>query len=150
MLKRIAQITITLLILLPLLPSHAGIYKWTDASGKVHYSDRAPATEKAQALNPKTALPDGALDARKQLNQQESEFQKNRAERLKQEGLAKKEAEKEALRKKQCAQLRKNLQTYLTKKRVTQTVDGKPSVINYEDRLKKMEAVQKQIQKTCQ
>jgi len=150
MLKRIAQISITLLLLLPLLPSQAGIYKWTDASGKVHYSDHAPATEKAQALNPRTALPDGALDARKNLEQQENKFQKNREDRLKQEDLAKKEAEKKSLRKKQCAQLRKNLQTYLTKNRVTHTIDGKPAVINYEDRLKKMEAVQKEIQKTCQ
>jgi len=31
---------LTLLIALAAIPAHAQLYKWTDASGKVHYSDR--------------------------------------------------------------------------------------------------------------
>ena len=31
--------------------SQAGIYKWVDANGKVHFSDKAPAQQKAQELD---------------------------------------------------------------------------------------------------
>ena len=52
--KRVGIITIVLLGLIVLNgAAHAEIFKWVDANGKVHYSDRKMNT-KAQQLNVKT------------------------------------------------------------------------------------------------
>jgi len=150
MLNRFAKISAVLLTILPVFSAGAGIYKWTDSSGKIHYSDQRPASEKTQSLNPATALPDGTQDARTQLDAREKQFQKNRTERLEKEQAAKNKAVKEKQREQNCIKMRKNLQTYLTKNRVTQMVDGKPVVIPYEDRLKKMEKLQKDMAKVCE
>jgi len=146
---RFALTSALIIMMLPLTSLTAGIYKWTDSSGKVHYSDQAPINEKSEALDPSTALPDKTEDARKKLDQREAKFQKDREERLKKEKAAKDHKEKEKQREQQCMQMRKNLQTYLTKNRVSHVVDGKQVVIGYEERLKKMEALQKQMEKVC-
>ena len=52
--KRVGIITVTLLGLFVLSGvAHAEIFKWVDANGKVHYSDRKSSTQ-AQTLNVKT------------------------------------------------------------------------------------------------
>lgn len=149
MLIRLTKISLALLMMLPMFSSTAGIYKWTDSSGEIHYSDKAPAGANTQTLNPVTAVPDGALDARKQLEKREEQFQKDRTKRLEDEAKAEQKVLKEKQRKQACTQLRKNLQTYLTRNRVYEMIDGKPVTIKYEDRLKKMEVLQEQIKETC-
>lgn len=42
---------LALLLGLTTLTAHAGLYKWTDADGKVHFSDHEPSGGKAQTLN---------------------------------------------------------------------------------------------------
>lgn len=128
----------------------AGIYKWTDASGKVHYTDQPPSGKKSQALNPNTALPDRAQDARKNLDIREQQFIKNREERLKKEAAAKQKKLAEKQRKKDCVKLRHNLQVYLTRNRVATIVDGKSVVVPYEERVKKMEKLRVQIERSCE
>ncbi|HEX5276432.1 MAG TPA: DUF4124 domain-containing protein [Fluviicoccus sp.] len=36
-------------------PAHAEIYQWKDAEGKVHFTDKPPANQKAQTLDIRTA-----------------------------------------------------------------------------------------------
>lgn len=52
------------LLILFALPAHAEIYKWTDANGKVHYGDQAPASTPTKTLDVKPTQPSGAQASR--------------------------------------------------------------------------------------
>ena len=45
------QIIILLFFALLMQPSHAQIYKWKDANGKVHFSDKKPANKKSENIH---------------------------------------------------------------------------------------------------
>ncbi len=49
--QRLIVALLTVFLLVGAVATRAGIYKWVDASGKVHYSDKAPAQEKVQELD---------------------------------------------------------------------------------------------------
>jgi len=134
---------------LPTSSAATGIYKWTDDSGKIHYSDKPPVNQKSTTMNPHTAVPQGSHETGKVINKQAIEFNKRRDKRLKQEAEKKKKLAEQEKREQQCATLRKNLQIMLTRNRVTKMVDGKQVVIPYEERLKKMEQIQKNMEKVC-
>jgi hypothetical protein len=130
-------------------PALGGLYKWYDSKGQVHYTDNPPPDKESQAINPETALPTGVEKEKSALDKQVEEFNKRRDERLKQEEEAKKKTELEAQRKKNCEILKKNLQLYLTRNRVTTTKDGEKVVMPYEERVKEIEAAQKKIDEEC-
>jgi glutaredoxin-like YruB-family protein len=44
------KLAVALLFTLVAVVAHAGVYKWTDANGKVHFSDKPPATEKVEEI----------------------------------------------------------------------------------------------------
>jgi hypothetical protein len=141
-----------LLILIALMvsgPSLAGMYKWTDSSGQVHYTDSPPADQKAKALNPATATPTGAEVEKSKQDKQLEEFNKRQAEEKEKEELARKKALEKKQREQQCATLRKNLQLYLTKRRVAKNENGVVVEVPYEERLKEIENIQDQMKKVC-
>lgn len=138
-----------LMIMMVSVPVQAGLYKWYDDKGQVHYTDSPPSDEKAETLNPDTALPTGAEKEKTELDKQVEEFNKRRDERLKQEEEAKKKDAQEKQRKRNCEQLKKNLQVILTKNRVSTEVDGKRVVMPYEQRVKEINEAQKKIDKEC-
>lgn len=130
-------------------PALGGVYKWTDSSGKVHYTDNPPPNKESQAINPETALPTGVEKEKSALDKQVEEFNKRRDERLKKEEEEKKKALQEEQRRKNCEILKKNLQTFLTRNRVSKTVDGERVVMPYEERVKEIDAAQKKIDEEC-
>jgi len=130
-------------------PGFAGMYKWTDSSGQVHYTDSPPPDQKSQALNPQTATPTGTDEAKAKLDKQVEEQNKRLAEEKKKEELAKKKALVKAQREQQCATLRNSLQLYLTKRRVSKNQDGEMVEVPYEERLKEIENIQEQMKKVC-
>jgi len=143
------RLTGLLIALLTANVSIAGMYKWTDAEGQVHYSDNVPADTKPQTLNPDTALPTGVEKEKSVLDKQVEEMDKRREESLKKEEEEKKKAEAEEVRKNNCIKLRKNLQVLLTKNRVRKEVNGEVVVIPYEERVKKIEEAQKKLDEVC-
>lgn len=143
------RVTGLLIALLAADVSLAGLYKWTDAKGQIHYSDKEPTDSQSQILNPETALPTGVEKEKSKLDKQVEEMNKRREEEQKKEQEAKKKAEAEALRKKNCLTLRKNMQVMLTKNRVRKEVNGETVVIPYEERVKKIEETQKQLDEVC-
>ena len=140
---------ITFLSLLFAASSHAGLYKWTDDKGQIHYSDRQPDKEKAQTLNPKTSLPSGVDKEKSALDKQVEEMNKRLEEEKQQQEEAEKIAKEKELRKKRCQTLRDNMQVMLTKNRVSKIVDGKRVVMPYEERVEKMEKMRKEIEEAC-
>ncbi len=146
---RIQQLLSILIALTVSGASLAGMYKWTDSSGQVHYTDSPPIDEKAKALDPRTAIPTGAEKEKSKLDKQMEEFNKRREEEKEKEEEARKAALEKKQREQQCATLRKNMQLYLTKRKMVKNVDGEIVVMPYEERLKEIETIQKEMKKVC-
>jgi hypothetical protein len=140
---------ITLLSLLFAASSHAGLYKWTDDKGQVHYSDTQPDKEKAQQLNPTTSLPSGVEKEQSAFDKQVEDMNKRLAEEKKQQQEADKKAEEQEMIKKRCQTLRENMQVLVTKNRASKIVDGKRVIIPYEERVEKMEKIRKEMDEFC-
>ena len=109
-------------------PVGAQTYKWTDADGKIHYSDQPPPANAKEEVTIKPRKPSapttsaapsasekGAATARpKTFIEQEAEFRKRQVETAEREAAAKKKAAEAAEKKQNCEQARaqvKNLQS---------------------------------------
>jgi len=100
-------------------PALGELYKWTDAEGKVHYSDQPPPPNVKQPLTIKpripaapTAAPEAAgapAAAPKSYVEQDAEFNRRRVEAAEREAAAKKAADAAAEKKKNCAQAKAEL-----------------------------------------
>jgi len=96
-----------------ILPVWAGLYKWTDENGKVHYSDQPPPGDakpkqtqtlkesKSAAVAPNAAGAKPAAGAKTPV-EQEMEFRKRRLEAAEGEAKAKKDAEAAEEKKRNC------------------------------------------------
>lgn len=127
--------------------THAEVYKWKDDKGEIHYSQFPPENQKASRINVNTGTPDDsgkkALD--KALGKIEAENKSKSAAETKKN----KEADQLALRKKQCEDMRKNLDMQVNKRRVAQMKDGKMVVMPYEEREKQMQLLRDKIREHC-
>ena len=87
----------------------AALYKWTDAQGRVVYSDQPPPTNvKSEQLH--AAPPPANPNAAKELAQKEADFRKRQADEAQALAKADKIQATEAQRNAGCAQARSNLQ----------------------------------------
>lgn len=113
-------------------PASAETYKWTDADGKVHYSDQPPPPNVKQqtTVTPRKSTAPGATaptktDAQpakaKTYVEQEAEFRKRQVESAEREAADKKKADEIAERKRNCEQVRVQLKGLQAGGRVTQT-----------------------------
>jgi hypothetical protein len=114
-------------------PVTAQTYKWTDADGKIHYSDQPPpANAKEQvtvkprkpstsAPNPAPAGNDASPAKAKTYVEQEAEFKKRQVETAEHEAEEKKKAADAAEKKQNCNQARAQLRSLQDGGRVTQT-----------------------------
>lgn len=113
--KRVGIITVTLLGLFVLSGvAHAEIFKWVDANGKVHYSDRQSSTQ-AQTLNVKTGA--STLDQTSDDVEQRLLYQQKYVNYLQSERLERQEKRQQAQqaadkKKKLCAALQDQLKSY--------------------------------------
>jgi len=123
------------------LPALGGqMYKWTDAEGKVHYSDQQPPTDarKQESMKPSrssvpiaaaapTAGPDGqsgaapATGGARSPAEQEMEFRKRRVEAAEAEAKRHKEAQAAADKQRNCTNAKNNLAALERGGRVTRT-----------------------------
>jgi hypothetical protein len=114
------------------LPTAAQTYKWTDADGKVHYSDQPPpANAKEQAtIKPSkpsasapTAAPDKGAPAAKAKTyvEQEADFKKRQVEAAEREAAEKKKAAEAEQAKQNCEQSRAQLKSLQSGGRQTRT-----------------------------
>ena len=113
--KRVGIITVTMLGLFVLSGvAHAEIFKWVDANGKVHYSDRKSSTQ-AQTLNVKTGA--STLDQTSDEVEQRLQYQQKYVNYLQSERLERQEKRQQAQqaadkKKKLCAALQDQLKSY--------------------------------------
>jgi hypothetical protein len=91
--------------------AHAELYKWTDAQGKVHYTDQPPTLD-SQTVKPSTAgQAETTSKATQSLDAQEQAYQKRRKEAEEARAKADKDAEQARITRENCDKARKNLDT---------------------------------------
>lgn len=88
------KFVLSLLMALAAVPAHAQLYKWTDASGKVHYSDRPQDGANTKEL--RVQQPAAAAPVNDNWKQRESEFRDRQVGRERAERLADEAAAREA------------------------------------------------------
>lgn len=125
------------------------VYKWIDAQGNIHYGDR-PQNDSAQTLRvapppPVDTASQQRLDA---LKKPGKDNQKKKEEAVKE--AANPNSNKEVA-KRNCAAAKENLvqletaSTFLVEK----DTEGNPRIIPPEERTKKAEAMQKEVERWC-
>lgn len=130
--------------------AHADLYKWTDAQGKVHYSDQPP-TVKAQVIkNSAAGQADTTAQAKQSLDAKDQAYQKRREEADKARVKAEKAAEQARVQRENCAKARNNLSTLQSAPRVyTTDAAGQRTYMDEDTRARELANSQKAVSDFC-
>ena len=101
--------TAVLILLLSTLTAHAGVYKWTDAQGRVHYSDTPPPRQETQRVQTGKTNEAEAAAARRTLADKLSDFELRRKKAREDEDKRKAEEEKQRAKAENCVKAREQL-----------------------------------------
>ena len=143
-------VPVFVLILAGLGASHAqaDAYKWTDKSGRVHYSDRPPSDAAKPVAG--TGASQDTSQAIKALAEKEQDFRKRQEEAAEAREKADKEAEQARIKLQNCENARKQMSQLQGSNRLYTTApDGSKQYMNTADRLQAMDIAQQAINKFC-
>lgn len=145
------------LLLAPLLlqsPVFGDIYKWTDKTGEVHYTQTPPpsgiATQKIDGAPPPAESQQTIHEEQKKLQQRLEAFDERRAEQEEEETMRKLEKEDKKINEKNCITAKNNLaklhqggiKRYLTP-------EGEVIRLTEEDRQRRISEANKQVEQYC-
>jgi CRISPR/Cas system CSM-associated protein Csm2 small subunit len=145
----IKQLFLTLIVMTTA-AANAGIYKWTDEQGNVHFGDR-PTSNQAEQIKlrkqPKSSSSTSnttqpKVTQQQLLNMYQQEREKKKAEKKKQ----KEEAKKLALK---CAQARDNLRQYEGSRLYEVLPNGERRYFSEEERTSTISNLRKNIKRYC-
>ncbi|MBU1689482.1 MAG: DUF4124 domain-containing protein [Gammaproteobacteria bacterium] len=137
--------------------AQAGVTRWVDAEGKVHYSDQTPPptarSQKNLNLKNNPTLPQAAPDSKdgeKTLAERELESRKRRVQAEETAAKQAKDQEEEKSRKANCAQARNQLQALQEGQRMTKFNEkGERFFLEDNDRAKAIEEAKKSAYSWC-
>ncbi len=89
--------------------AHADLYKWTDAQGKVHYTDQPPALNSQPIKHSTAGQAETTTKATQSLDAKEQDYQKRRKDADDARAKADKEAEQARIARENCDKARANL-----------------------------------------
>ncbi len=142
------------------MPALGELYKWTDAEGKVHYSDqppppnvKQPVTVKPRVPGPTTTAPDAAAPdaaAAKTYVEKDAEFNRRRVEAAEKEAAEKKAAAEAAEKMKNCEQAKAQLARVQSGARITRyNANGEPVYLNEAEIAQETERGKKVVDSWC-
>ena len=130
-------------------PVYAGIYRWVDADGKVHFGDRPPAAETKEEMTiPQTPASPGtssdrATDRKRLLEQIQTERENRREE-------ARKRADKKKERERRCVLAKDRLRIYTESSSLYDlTQDGERRVLSFEERERVTTNAEQAVKRWC-
>jgi len=144
----IPQLSFTLfsLIFLSLSLSAADVYKWTDESGHIHYSDIKPANISAENLHIKTSKGQKSISSPQKLasalDERKQKALQKQADSLQQNGIKKQNEAK-------CDIIRANLKKFEVNSRIRIEEDGKLRYLSPDEISKKKTEYQQQVAEFC-
>ncbi len=126
----------------------AEVYKWTDASGNIHYSDKKPNNSKHESLK---VFSGSASSSRRNVYDQAKELDtKAETAKKRKEELEKSAAQKQKLEK-QCQTIRDNLRTISESGRIkVQLENGETKFLSPEEIASRKQKHQQQLKDFCQ
>lgn len=116
----------------------AGLYKWVDDEGNVHYSQKRPRDKQFQRLKAPPPAPEGSKPL----------YQSTKLNDKSNDAVASESAKIEKIRASNCTQAKKNLNIYKLYSRIRDK-DGNLTVINDNVRAQKIESAKKAIRQFC-
>ncbi len=135
------------------LAAPAGVYRWVDPEGRVHFGDRPPLDRDAQALDvparPEPATAPAASDAERLESQQRllRAFEEERREREERRAKVEREA---AEREYRCAQARDQLRSFREAGYLYDVdKDGNRIVLNEQDRTRAIKDAREAVARWC-
>jgi hypothetical protein len=125
-------------------------YKWTDENGETVYSQSPPPAGGTDVEKIKTPPPRAARDNAK-TNDAAAAFDKSHEEKKTAEEDHKKMQQAESERKKQCEQMRQDVETLTTKPIVRRASEdgGEPVVLSTEEREAEVKELRESLKKNC-
>ncbi len=128
----------------------AGVYKWVDENGVIHYSDKKPDHQSSEQLNVRTSPAPKAQDRPSAQDQNKALSDKNEVERLRKQ-QAEETAQADARQSERCDAARKNLETLRTTARIREEgADGELRYLTPEDILDRKKQSQSILENECQ
>ncbi len=116
----------------------AGLYKWVDDEGNVHYSQKRPLDQQYQRLKAPASAPENST------NLYQSTKQKSPANNI----IDTETAKNEKIRAKNCTKAKKNLNNYTVYRRFRDK-DGNVTIIDDKDRAKQIKEAKQAISDFC-
>jgi Skp family chaperone for outer membrane proteins len=129
-------------------PAAAALYKWTDASGRVIYSDQPPPDRKVEKIVKPVPAADPA--AARELQKSEEALRERQRERGEEAAKAEKQAVDAKKREELCKQLRGDLDTLRNNVYIYRVEDkGEKVLLSEDDRRKTIAEREKMIKERC-
>ena len=138
------------LMLLMVSPASAGVYKWTDSNGNVHFGDRPAVTDSATELNIKVNNKTGVTNSSG--HKKDREYLLKRIEKDKKQDVEnkKKKLAADKKRKKRCDSYRRLYQSHIQSNRTySMTPDGVKTYLSEEERIARKKKLNKGVSKYC-
>lgn len=133
------------------IPAEAGVYKWVDGTGKVHYSDQPPTVDAQTVRTSSSGQAAVTQDATRSLNAREQAYQKRRKEADEAKTKADQAAELARNKRENCDKARRNLATLQNAPRVYSTnAAGQRVYMDERARSDALASSQKAITENCQ
>ena len=130
--------------------AHAELYKWTDAQGKVHYTDQPPTLDSQTIKGNSAGQAETTSKATQSLDAQEQAYQKRRKEAEEARAKADKESEQARIAQENCDKARKNLDTVQNTPMVyTTNAAGKRVYMDDTTRARALASSQENVSKYC-
>lgn len=132
--------------------SAAGVYKWVDEQGRVHYGERPPARTQAQEIAVKQAPPPPmpAEDEAARRDNQQRLLRAFEEEREQKKAQKQKSQEEEAKRERQCAVARDRVRRYETAARVYDLDEqGNRRILSDEERAVTEQRARQEVARWC-
>ncbi len=139
-----------LILLLSTLSAHAGVYKWTDAQGRVHYSDTPPPRQAVQRVPTGKTNDAEAQAARRTLADKLSESEQRRRKAQEEEAKRKSEEEKQRAKAERCAKARELLTLLQQNARISRVdARGQQYVMGDAERAAAIQDAQRRVEESC-
>lgn len=129
----------------------AGVYKWTDETGQVHYGERPPETPADVNEITVEGTPPSAANAEERLLQYQKEWGEAMEDRVKRKREQARTEKKKEVQKKNCTTAKSRLSFYSRQHRIFHTgEDGEREYVNDQQRAAAREQAQNLVNKWCQ
>jgi hypothetical protein len=130
--------------------AHAELYKWTDAQGKVHYTDQPPTVNVEVIKGTAAGQTDTTTRAVQSLDAQDQAYKKRLQEAEEARAKAEKETEAARIRRDNCERVRNNLANLQNRPRVyTTDAGGQRTYMDDTARAAALASSQKAVSEFC-